>query len=118
MSTATEKTITAHLTDKALTFSHSFHGFLVNKDYERTDVLIAQVFCHWDVLFGELMNTLAAERDYHQIGQDCIDLFSILGECFAKYIRDRYNILGKSGKHAVWFDDIAANCRFTCFGSI
>jgi hypothetical protein len=91
-----------HLTAKALAFSHSFYRSMVKNDYEDTDVLIAHLFCHWDVLLREVIAP-PEKRDFDRINQDCIDIFSVLADCFAKYVRDMYNILGKCGKHAVLF---------------
>jgi hypothetical protein len=79
-------------------------------------VLIFQIAaCKYNVGVPLLLRESIHTPPTINLRQDCIDVFNVLGECFAKYIRDTDNILGKCGKHAVLFLEISANFRCTHF---
>lgn len=92
--------ILARMTVDAISFtSKSLQTKRLN---EEMDILVAHVFCHWQVLVKALLDADHFEGyDQDQRMQDLIDICNILGNLFSIFIQDRHNHLGKMSKHAV-----------------
>jgi hypothetical protein len=89
----------ARITASALDFGRIIMD--MDKQKEQTDMALSHIFCHWDNLLRGLMELKLDGYDEDQRTNDIIEICDILKTPFSTRIRDSFNDLSNSGKHAV-----------------